>query len=70
MHVELYCPKDLEELLDRSRKQRNAKQRDRYRVVLLALKGQTTACLIAVAEWTPLWRNLPGCVAASDALEH
>jgi len=50
MHVELYCPKDLEELLDRSRKQRNAKQRDRYRVVLLALKGQTTEAIMRTLD--------------------
>lgn len=41
MHVELHCPKDLQGLLDKSRKERNAKQRDRYRAVLLALEGQT-----------------------------
>jgi transposase len=50
MHVELHCPKDLEKLLDRSRKQRNAKQRDRYRVVLLALKGQTTKAIMRTLD--------------------
>ena len=46
MHVELHCPKDLEELLKRIRKEHNAKQRDRYRAVLLALKGQTTEAIM------------------------
>jgi hypothetical protein len=41
MNVELHCPGDLKELLDRSRKERNAKQRDRYRAVLLAFDGQS-----------------------------
>lgn len=46
MDVELHCRKDLEELLDRSRNERNAKQRDRYRAVLLALEGQTTETIM------------------------
>ena len=46
MDVELHCPKDLERLLDRSRKERNVKQRDRYRAVLLALEGQTTETIM------------------------
>jgi len=46
MHVELHCPKDLEELHKRIRKEHNAKQRDRYRAVLLALKGQTTEAIM------------------------
>jgi len=46
MDVELHWPKDLEELLDRSRRERNAKQRDRYRAVLLALEGQTTETIM------------------------
>jgi len=46
MHVDLHYPRDLEELLDRSRKQHNAKQRDRYRAVLLALKDQTTEAIM------------------------
>ena len=46
MDVKLRCPKDLEQLLDRSRKERNAKQRDRYRAVLLALQGRTTETIM------------------------
>jgi putative transposase len=42
MNVELHCPQDLEEVLERSGKECNAKQRDRYRAVLLALDGQST----------------------------
>jgi len=44
--VELHCPGDLEELLERSRKERNAKQRDRYRAVLLALDGQSAEAIM------------------------
>ena len=36
-------PKDLDELRQRIRRESNAKQRDRYRAVLLALEGRTTA---------------------------
>ena len=50
MDVELHCPKDLEELLQRSRKERNAKQRDRYRAVLLALRGQTTEVIMQTLD--------------------
>ena len=39
MQVTLHHPEDLELLRQRSRRQRNAKQRDRYRAVLLALEG-------------------------------
>lgn len=42
MQVALHCPEDLEGLCDRGRKECNAKQRDRYRAVQLALEGQTT----------------------------
>lgn len=46
MHVELHCPKDQQELLGRIRKERNAKQRDRYRAVLLALEGRATEAIM------------------------
>jgi transposase len=39
MHVALHHPEDLEQLRQRCRQQQNAKQRDRYRAVLLALEG-------------------------------
>ncbi len=41
MNIELRCPEDLEVLKKLQRQERNAKQRDRYRVVLLALSGKT-----------------------------
>jgi transposase len=39
MHVTLHHPEDLEQLRQYSRQQHNAKQRDRYRAVVLALEG-------------------------------
>ena len=41
MHVTPHCPGDLAQLQKRVRREGNAKQRDRYRVVLLALEGLT-----------------------------
>ncbi len=41
MHVTPRCPGDLAQLQKRVRREGNAKQRDRYRVVLLALEGLT-----------------------------
>jgi transposase len=46
MDVKSHCSKDLEELRKRIRKERNAKQRDRYRAIQLALKGQTTEAIM------------------------
>jgi len=43
MNVEPHQLTDLKELRRRIRKEVNAKQRDRYRAVLLALEGQSTA---------------------------
>lgn len=39
MHVKLHDPQDLTRLRRQSRRQRDAKQRDRYRAILLALEG-------------------------------
>jgi transposase len=39
MRIPLHHPEDLEHLRQRCRQQQNAKQRDRYRAVLLALEG-------------------------------
>lgn len=50
MNVELHCPEDLKELLDRSRKERNSKQRDRYRAVLLALNGQSAEAIMQTLD--------------------
>jgi transposase len=41
MHVALHCSDDLVQLEALYRRESNAKQRDRYRVVLLALQGRT-----------------------------
>ncbi len=46
MNVELHHPKDLKRLRDRGHRERSAKQRDRYRAVLLALEGQTTEAIM------------------------
>ena len=40
MQVTLHCPEDLTQLQQQSRQERDAKQRDRYRAILLALEGQ------------------------------
>ena len=39
MHIQPHHPEDLTQLRQHSRRQRDAKQRDRYRAVLLALEG-------------------------------
>ena len=39
MHIKLHHQEDLTQLQQHSRRQRDAKQRDRYRAVLLALEG-------------------------------
>jgi transposase len=41
MQIQAHHPDDLEQLRQRSRQQRDAKQRDRYRAVVLALEGHT-----------------------------
>ena len=41
MQIEVHHPNDVEQLRQRSRQQRDAKQRDRYRAVLLALEGHS-----------------------------
>jgi transposase len=41
MQITAYHPDDLEHLRQRSQQQRDAKQRDRYRAVLLALEGHS-----------------------------
>jgi transposase len=46
MDVKPYRSKDLEELRKRIRKERNARQRDRYRAVRFALEGQTTEAIM------------------------
>ncbi len=46
MKVKAHRAKDLQQLRDISRKHLDAKQRDRYRAVLLALQGQTTKTIM------------------------
>ena len=46
MNVKAHHAKDLQQLRDISRKHLDAKQRDRYRAVLLALQGQTTKAIM------------------------
>jgi transposase len=46
MNVTPHQPEDLRELRQRIRRETNAKQRDRYRAVLLALEGQPTVVIM------------------------
>ncbi len=65
MNIELRCPEDLDVLKKLQRQERNAKQRDRYRVVLLALNGKTAPEIAAkldrsrrfVQQWTYRYRD-------------
>jgi transposase len=41
MQIQAHHPDDLEPLRQRSRQQRDAKQRDRYRAVVLAIEGHS-----------------------------
>lgn len=50
MNVEIHQPEDLEQLRNRVQKERNAKQRDRYRAVLLALEGQTAEAIMHILD--------------------
>ena len=45
MQIELHHPEDLTPLRQQSLKQRDAKQRDRYRAVLLALEGRSAPAI-------------------------
>ena len=65
MNVRVHHPSDLERLSDISRKETNAKQRDRYRAVLLALEGQTAKAIMTtinrsrrfVQRWVYVYRD-------------
>ena len=50
MNIELRCPEDWDVLKTLQRQERNAKQRDRYRAVLLALSGKTTPEIAATLD--------------------
>jgi transposase len=45
MHIKLHHREDLTQLQQQSRRQRDAKQRDRYRAVLLALEGHAAPAI-------------------------
>ncbi len=65
MNIELRCSEDLDVLKQLQRQERNAKQRDRYRAVLLALDGKTAPEIAAnlgrsrrfVQQWTYRYRD-------------
>jgi len=50
MNVELHHPKDLQRLRSKSGRERNAKQRDRYRAILLALQGQSAEAIMETLD--------------------
>jgi transposase len=59
MRIKAHHPEDLEQLRRRSHQERDAKQRDRYRAVLLALEGHSTPeiarMLARPRRWVQLW---------------
>jgi transposase len=59
MQIKPHHPEDLEQLRQRSQQQRDAKQRDRYRAVLLALEGhsapQIAQTLARSRRFVQLW---------------
>lgn len=65
MNVRAYHPNDLKRLSGISRKETDAKQRDRYRAVLLALEGHSTPAIMTaldrsrrfVQRWVYLYRD-------------
>jgi len=65
MHVELRRPEDLTQLRQQCHQQQNAKQRDRYRAVLLALEGRDAPAIARtlgrsrrfVQEWVYRYRD-------------
>lgn len=76
MDVQSHYSKDLEALRKRIHTERNAKQRDRYRAVLLALKGQTTETIMHtldrsknfVQRWVYAYRD--GGIIAIQPRQH
>lgn len=65
MHIQLHHPEDLTQLQQQSRRQRDAKQRDRYRAVLLALEGHDAPAIARalgrsrafVQRWVYVYRD-------------
>jgi hypothetical protein len=52
MNVKLHHPKALQRFGDISRKEHNAKQKERYRAVLFALQGQTTEAIVKCQDFS------------------
>ena len=50
MQITAHGPEDLEQLRQYSRQQRNAKQRDRYRAVVLALEGREAPAIARILD--------------------
>ncbi len=50
MQITLHHPEDLEQLRQWSRQQHNAKQRDRYRAVVLALEGHEAPAIAQILD--------------------
>ena len=48
MQIKLHKPEDLTQLSQRSRQQRDAKQRDRYRAILLAVEGHDAPAIARI----------------------
>lgn len=65
MQVELHHPEDLAQLQQRSGQERDAKQRDRYRAILLALEGRQAPAIARmlgrsrgfVQRWVYMYRD-------------
>lgn len=65
MQVTLHSPEDLAQLRQQSRQQQDAKQRDRYRAILLALEGQEAPAIARtlgrsrgfVQRWVYVYRD-------------
>jgi transposase len=65
MQIEAHHPNDVEQLRQRSHQQRDAKQRDRYRAILLALEGHSAPAIAQilarsrrfVQQWIYLYRD-------------
>jgi transposase len=65
MQIEAHHPNDVEQLRQRSHQQRDARQRDRYRAVLLALEGHSAPAIAQtlarsrrfVQQWVYVYRD-------------
>lgn len=59
MRIKAHHPEDLEQLRQRSHQERDAKQRDRYRAVVLALEGYSAPAIARMLarprRWVQLW---------------